>query len=244
MATKEKKANGAARFTNDDLVSQGNMTPVTKPELAEKDKALRVAITPLRERVVQFKIVGTAPLMMCKFADAKFNNMKRAQEEGSQKGSKKVRVARDFKADFEAASHRSREGWYGLPCAAFRRGLIDTCRMVGFKMTVAKMAVFIEADGYEGTSGDPLVKLDVIEPRMDLRPARNANGSCDIRARPMWDEWSANLRVRFDEDQFSLTDMTNLLHRMGSQNGIGEGRPNSKQSSGLGFGTFRLDLGE
>jgi hypothetical protein len=229
----EANGNGSPRFTEADLVSKG-----------EKGQDLRVTITPLRERVVSFKIIGTAPLMVCKFSTTKFENMKRAQEAGSQKNSKKTREARDFKRDFEQASHRAREGWYGLPCAAFRRGLIETCRMVGFKMTVAKMSVFVEADGYEATSGDPLVKLNVREPKMDLRPARNANGSCDIRARPMWDQWTATLRVRFDEDQFSVTDITNLLHRMGVQNGMGEGRHNSSGSSGMGFGSFRIELAD
>lgn len=225
--------------------SNGHSEPrfsVADLEPKAKGENLRVVITPLREKVVAFKIIGTAPLMCCKFSTTKFNVMKETQEAGSQKNSKKVRTARDFKKDFEQASHRAKEGWYGLPCAAFRRGLIETCRMVGFKMTVAKMSIFIEADGYEAQSGDPLVRLKVKEPRMDLRPARNANGSCDIRSRPLWDKWEATLRVRFDEDQFSVTDVTNLLHRMGAQNGIGEGRPNSSSSSGIGFGTFQISL--
>lgn len=208
----------------------------------EKGQQLRVVITPLRERVLAFKIIGTGPLMSCKFSTTKFRVMQEAQEAGSQNKSKKTRKARDFKKDFEEASHRARDGWYGLPCSAFRRGLIETCRMCNFKMTIAKMSVFVEADGYEATSGDPLVRLKVKEPRMDLRPARNANGSCDIRARPVWDEWSATLRIRFDLDQFSEVDIANLLHRMGQQNGIGEGRPNSSQSAGMGFGQFRIQV--
>lgn len=237
-ATKTKATKAAPK----NRVAAIESAPTAAPD--EKGKGLRVVITPLREKVAGFKIVGTAPLMMCKFSTVKFDTMKAAQEAGSQSNAKKTRKARDFKKDFEEASHRSREGWYGLPCAAFRRGLIETCRMVGFKMTIAKMSVFIEADGYERTSGDPLVKLICKEPRQDLRPARNANGSCDIRSRPMWDAWSAVVRVRFDEDQFSLTDITNLLHRMGSQNGMGEGRPNSSSSSGMGFGTFRIEMGK
>ena len=43
-----------------------------------------------------------------------------------------------------------------------------------------------------------------------------------------------------DADQFSLTDITNLLSRVGAQVGIGEGRPDSKSSAGMGWGMFRL----
>ena len=232
MATKTKsngKTKVAPRFAAEDLEAT-----------AEKGDGLRLTITPLREKIAVFEIKGTAPLLMGKFSAAKFDIMKETQEAGQQAKSKKVRKPRDFEKDFEAAAHKSRDGWFGLPCAAFRRGLVDTCKTVGFKMTIAKMSVFIESDGYDHTSGDPLVRIDACKPVMDLRPARNANGSCDIRSRPRFDEWSAKVRIRFDEDQFSMLDVLNLLNRMGAQNGIGEGRANSKQSCGIGFGSFKV----
>ena len=70
---------------------------------------------------------------------------------------------------------------------------------------------------------------------------RNATGGPDIRVRPIWREWSADVRVRYDADQFTLNDVTNLMDRVGMQVGIGEGRPDSRQSAGLGWGTFRLE---
>jgi hypothetical protein len=56
----------------------------------------------------------------------------------------------------------------------------------------------------------------------------------------MFDTWSATLRVKFDADQFTVTDVVNLLSRAGGQVGIGEGRPDSKESAGMGWGTFRI----
>ena len=70
---------------------------------------------------------------------------------------------------------------------------------------------------------------------------RNATGVCDIRIRPMWDEWNAVVRIRFDADIFSLTDVTNLLMRVGEQVGLCEGRPDSKQSAGMGWGLFKIE---
>lgn len=230
----ESNGHGGPRFTVGDLA----------PKDAPKGESLRVVITPLREKVVEFKIIGTAPLVMHHFSASKAQKMIETQEAGQQGKSKKVRTPRDFKKDFENASHKSREGWYGLPAAAFRCGLIETCRMVGFKMTVAKMSVFIEADGYDRESGQPLVRLKCKEPKMTQLPVRNASGVCDIRARPMWESWEAILRVRFDEDQFSVTDIANLLHRMGAQNGVGEGRANSRESAGMGWGSFRIEMGK
>jgi hypothetical protein len=47
--------------------------------------------------------------------------------------------------------------------------------------------------------------------------------------------------VTFDEDQFSVKDVSNLLARAGYQVGVGEGRPNSKASYGQGWGLFRIE---
>ena len=54
----------------------------------------------------------------------------------------------------------------------------------------------------------------------------------------MYPEWSAKLKIKFDSDMFSVHDVANLLSRMGAQVGIGEGRPDSKNSAGMGWGTF------
>ena len=48
------------------------------------------------------------------------------------------------------------------------------------------------------------------------------------------------IRIRFDADMFSLTDITNLLMRVGLQVGIGAGRPFSKDSCGMGWGLFDI----
>ena len=48
------------------------------------------------------------------------------------------------------------------------------------------------------------------------------------------------VRIRFDADQFTLTDVANLFARVGLCGGIGEGRPDSKTSAGIGYGLFEI----
>ena len=48
------------------------------------------------------------------------------------------------------------------------------------------------------------------------------------------------MRVRYDQDQFTATDIVNLIARAGLQVGLLEGRPDSKNSAGLGFGIFEV----
>ncbi|WP_164145874.1 hypothetical protein [Stenotrophomonas maltophilia] len=191
-------------------------------------------------QVATFRIIGTAPFVQAKFSAKAKNAIRETQEAGSQAKSKKVRQPKDFDALCDEAVHYSKEGWPGIPAGAFRAGMISACRLVGFKMTLAKLAVFVEADGYDADDGTALVKL-IAGPyrRVDLH-VRNATGVVDLRTRPMWDQWASDVRIRYDADQFSLTDVSNLIARVGAQVGVGEGRPDSKASAGMGWGTFRL----
>jgi len=102
------------------------------------------------------------------------------------------------------------------------------------------MSIFIEADGFDFRDGTPLVRI-IGTPTKDVRPVTNATGVKDFRVRARWDNWSANVRVRFDADQFSAEDVTNLISRVGLQNGLGEGRPFSKMSAGMDFGLFQIE---
>ena len=159
---------------------------------------------------------------------------------GSTAKGKKVREARNFDEDFEQAKHVSEQGWVGIPASSFRQAIISACRLVGFRMTLAKLSVFVAADGFDRVDGIPLIKLQAPEPERTEMAVRNATGVADIRVRPMWREWAADVTVSYDADQFTLQDVTNLMQRVGMQVGIGEGRPDSRDSAGLGWGTFVL----
>jgi hypothetical protein len=106
-------------------------------------------------------------------------------------------------------------------------------------MTLAKLSTFVEADGWDKQDGIPLVR---IYGKSDVYTAhtRNATGVVDVRSRPMYKDWAAKLRVRFDMDQFKTIDVVNLVSRCGLQVGIGAGRPDSKASAGCGFGLFQV----
>jgi hypothetical protein len=108
-------------------------------------------------------------------------------------------------------------------------------------MTKAKMSVFVVADGYDESGITPLVRFTRGKPKYFEAPVRNATGVADIRARPMWEPgWRAKIKIRFDADQFNAQDVGNLLMRMGAQGGVGEGRADSKDSCGCGWGFFRI----
>lgn len=236
MATKTKPTNRV--FTNGDDGEHAAPKTTKRTEAVET-----LSIAPPKIHVLKLKIRGNAPLVMNKFSQKARQQIRDKQASGSVANKGKKRDAKDFDLAYEQAKHISLEGWCGIPAAAFRAAMISACRLIGFKMTIAKMSVFIIADGFDADDGTPLVKITKGKPRKVEHCVRNATGVVDLRARPMWDEWEAEVTLKYDGDQFTGNDVTNLLSRVGLQVGLCEGRPDSKASCGQGWGTFDVVQG-
>lgn len=190
-------------------------------------------------KIAAFTIRGNAPLVTSKFNSRIQQGIKATQEAGStaRKGGK--RAPKDFDALYEGSKHCGPDGWCGIPASAFRAAFISACRVCGFHMTKAKLALFVVADGYDPDGGTALVKITKGKPAQFVTYVRNETGVVDMRARARWAEgWEAVVRVRYDADMFTLSDVANLLARVGLQVGVGEGRPDSKNSCGQSWGTF------
>jgi len=209
-----------------------------KPE--EKKEERTIVIEAPKFEIAAIRIRGLAPYVQHKFSAKARAQMIEKQRAGDQAKKGRKRAPKNFEQTYKDAMHVSREGWHGIPAPAFRNACISACRIVGFKMTHAKLSVFIEADGFDADDGTPLVKINKGKPRVHESSVRNESGVADIRWRPMWEEWEAIVRVRYDADQFSATDVYNLIARAGMQVGVGEGRPDSSNSNGQGWGMFEV----
>jgi len=185
--------------------------------------------------VLEIAIRGIEPLVVARFS--KKAELMTKMAEGGRAGNKKDRKARDYDAEAQEAKHVSTEGWEGIRADAFRAACISACRLVGFKMTMARLSVFILPDGYDREEQSSLVRI-YGEATTYTVHVRNATGVVDIRSRPMYRKWGGVLRIRYDQDQFSAQDVANLIARAGLQVGVCEGRPDSKNSAGLGYGIF------
>lgn len=203
---------------------------------AQQGEAQTLIISAPNIQAIQVRLVGTAPLMQARFSEKAMHAMMDKMSGKTKKGTK-VRKERDYDEDQRNATHFSTEGWAGFPAAGLRAALISACRLVDFQMTRAKLSIFVEAEGYDKVDGSGLVKIHGKVERNDM-PVRLVSGVFDIRIRPMWRAWYLEPTIRFDADQFSTEDVLNLLRRVGMQVGLGEGRPDSRKSTGLGFGTF------
>ncbi len=204
------------------------------------DKVERLVIPRPNLQTIKIPIRGTAPYVQHKFSAKVSQEMLQAQVDGAKSKNRKKTKPRDVDADYESAIHYSTEGWIGIPAPAFRSACIRACKLVGIEMTMARMSVFIEPDGFDADEGTPLVRI-YGKPERNESPVRIGQGTVTIAIRPMWRKWTAKVKVTFDGDQFSAQDVLNLMHRAGLQVGVGEGRPFSKKSDGVGWGTFEVD---
>lgn len=215
-----------------------------------------VTIQPPNLVRTRVRVVGVTPLVINAFSKkARDKMMADMATPKAEKKGKSARPPRDYADDFEQARHKALAGWDGIPCAAFRRAMVDACRTVDVPMTRAKMSIKIIADGFDALDGTPLVRIqaprraEIVElvnpaPERTEMLVRNDNGSADIRIRPMWREWSIDLTIEFDADLISAESVVNLLDRAGRQVGVGEGRLFSKNSVGMGWGEFTVATDE
>jgi len=203
-----------------------------------------VTIKPPAFESAVFTLRGVAPLVVHRFSTKTKIEMRQKMETGKAASSKKNREAKSTDDLFNEARYISRDGWDGVHAGAFRNAMISACRLVGFKMTLAKMSVFVIADGWDAVEPQiPLVRI-FGEPVKQEDVGRVATGQPYVTVRPAYHDWTIKLRVRWDADQFTLADVTNLVSRVGMQVGIGEGRPDSPHSAGMGWGLFEVDGGK
>ena len=165
-------------------------------------------------QIIKFTLQGTAPYVSNKFSAEAREQMRAKQAAGSQAKKGQKREPKDFDRCYRESMHTTADGKHGVPASCFRQALVSACRIVQFKMTLAKLALFIEADAIDADDSSPLVLFSQGTPRKFEAATRNETGVADIRVRGLWEVgWEFELRVRYDADMFSATDVENLLLR-------------------------------
>ena len=203
-----------------------------------------IHIQAVRFERAHFNLIGMpdVPLVIHRFSAKLKGQMRLKMETGKAASSKKNREPKDSNQTFNEARYISRDGWDGFHAGSLRKALISACRLVNFKMVLAKLSVFVEADGVDEAEPQiPLIRIRHCEAVKQEDMARVETGQPYVTIRAAYHNWIATPTIRWDADQFTLDDVTNLLARVGQQVGIGEGRPDSKNSAGMGWGLFDIE---
>src|SRR5262245_1864280 len=98
------------------------------------DAVERVSVPAPKFRIVELKLIGSAPFVMHKFSQKAREQIIATQKAGSQAKGKKVREPKNFDEVYAEAMHKSAGGWCGIPAGAFRNAMVSACRTVGYKM--------------------------------------------------------------------------------------------------------------
>lgn len=216
------------------------MAVKTAPTVVSKAQT-QVTIPAPNIRTAVFRIEGNAPLVIHRFsAKAKQSILAKMMAGSTSTGKRPKREAIVPEETMDAGRYYSKDGWDGFNASAIRAAMISACRLVGFKMTLAKLSIFVEPDGWDALEPQiPLVRIEGKAEKLESM-ARVETGQVYVTIRPMYNPWKAQVKIKYDADQFTVTDVANLLARVGQQVGLCEGRPDSKNSVGQGWGTFNV----
>lgn len=184
----------------------------------------------INREILAVRIKGTAPLIVHRFGEKARQMMLDAQM-----GKARVKKApKNPQECYEQAFHRLPDGHPGFPASGFKGAIVAGARYFdGITMTGLKSSIFVIGEG-----PDQLVPI-IGEPRMREDAVRNETGVADLRFRPEFVDWSAELRVLYVPSQLTTESVLALVDAAGLS-GIGEGRPNSKKSMTGTFGTFEV----
>ena len=211
-------------------------------ETTEVSLVQEIVITPPNYATMTFRICGTAPYVQLPM-NKKQEEIYGVQGEAAAK-KKKQKEEPNRDKEYAESCYVSDQGWHGIPCKAIKDAMIAACRVSDYQMVKARMSFDVIGEGRDPRYLYSLARIYGTRERFDSYPripGRMGATVPQLRVRSMWKEWYANVTVTWDDDQFHVTDIANLLTRAGIQVGIGEGRPLSKNSSGMGWGTFRVE---
>ena len=207
-------------------------------------------------RTVDVRIRGTAPLISHKWSEKAKKMILDTQTQETKVDSKREKKipARDFInsaywltpeptgdtdeeciENFENAVKNGAR--WGFPATAFKQAAIMAASRNGLdlKGTQIRASFFIEG---EGPNQLVEIKGSVPHIREDMVRVGGISKAADIRHRAQFDDWYADLRIRYNKGgAISLEQIINLINLSGFCGGVGEWRPEKDGS----FGTFAVE---
>lgn len=200
-------------------------------EPVEKAKGIIVGLKPISIGTLKVTIRGLAPLLVHAWGKKALEEMLTSQQmtKEEKKKAKERRGAKNPQRDFEEARYII-NGKHSFPTISVKKAMCDAGYVLGIQKSVVRQAVFIVGDYFEIKHKRCVMREDTV--RVGPFTSRTA----DLRYRPEYQEWSADLSFRFRTDMVTPDQLVALLQNAGFSVGIGEWRP---QKDGQ-FGTFEV----
>lgn len=201
-------------------------------DTSKREEVREIEIPSIKQRTINVRIEGTAPLVVHAFEDKA-----REQIRNKQQGKKNTNTKKNIRkpeAEFEAARYRFTnehgEEVDGFKAIALKALMIDAgYRYMGLNKVDLRQDMQIQREFLEILSPPPVMVEDVVRLAGIQRPA-------DLRYRPYYEPWEMELPITFKPDRLTETQIVTMLSHGGFGGGIGEWRPSR---DGL-YGTFKV----
>lgn len=224
--------------------------------MATKKEPEVIEIRPLKVAEASVIIVGDTPLIMHAWSNKAKRMMLEAQQ-GKAKGKKKpaknpvddfIQAAywiegkpeyaddaseEECTAAFEAAIEAGAR--FGFPAAAIKQAAQSAAYRLGWVKNQMGLrgAFFIRPDSERDESGLGLVEIHSDPPVMREDMVRVGMGTADLRYRPQFNNWWAELKLTYNASgDISLESIINAINAGGYVCGLGEWRPERDGSYG------------
>ena len=191
-----------------------------------------VQIDRIDSETIQVPIIGTTPLIVHRFSEKAKKQML-----DNMQGKRTPKTVKDPEAEYEGAFYRLKgDAGYGVPAVAFKQSMVGATRLFpkDVSMVLVRQTIFVH--GEVGQDGQPLVPIEG-EPHMREDVVTVGRGGHDLRYRPEFTDWRADVLITYVKASFTRGSVLTLLDAAGLGVGVGEWRPERNGD----FGQFKID---
>lgn len=190
-----------------------------------------IEIQRLDTEILTIPIIGLTPLIMHNFSAKAKKQMLDAMQ-----GKKKLKEIKDPEKEYDDAFYKFKDGRFGFPSMGFKRATVSACRHYGksVSMVITMQSIFVR--GELGVDDKMLVPINGI-PHIREDVVTVGMGGHDLRYRPYFSDWSADLEVTYVSTTISRDSVLSLVEAGGLTVGVGDWRPEKKGD----FGTYAID---
>tara|TARA_Y100001970_G_C14237383_1_gene862669 strand:+ start:1119 stop:1715 length:597 start_codon:yes stop_codon:yes gene_type:complete len=184
-------------------------------------------INPPNFQKVQLKVTGLTPLIQNKMKETVIQEMEDVRA-GKKTKVNAQRTAIDPKKEYLKSAYKQDDGSFGFPASAFKQCAVRAGKALGLAMTDARTLFFVLPTAPDGEC----VSIKSKKPVLRKDPVNVKTGK-DLRFRPEFKDWKADLLVSYDADRITIEQIANLLNHGGQTVGVGEWRPEKNGTFGM-----------
>lgn len=207
------------------------------------DGTVRTEVAPTPQIIIErpnwtflhVPIVGTTPLIMHRFSE----KAKRKMLDEMQ-GRKTPKEPKDPEQEYRDAMYLMDDGDYCYPALAFKDATVGAARDYGRNVKMTELKQWLWFIGERGGNDDRQMIRIYGEPRMREDYVRVGRGGTDLRYRPEFLDWRAELVIRYNPALLTSDSVLALIETGGQGLGVGDWRPEKGGDSG----TYQIDQSE